>query len=107
MAVCQASVIAPLGPALAFVVPSPGNCVSMAAPPTNISLRVRAIGLTDLRLSSSMMSSLGDPRLSDGHCDLTLRRMVCGRAPHPNAQQVQLGQPFLCSSVSWWPRLQH
>src|SRR3990172_5270249 len=73
MAVCQASVIAPLGAAPAGVTPSVGNCASVAALPASMSLLVSALELADLQLSYPMASSLCDPRcLSGGLSDLML-----------------------------------
>src|SRR5438552_13150827 len=79
MAVCQASVIAPLGVALAVVAPSAGNCASIAAPPANMSLLVSAIERADLQLSYPMASSLFDPRcFSGGHYGLSLAKRGAG-----------------------------
>jgi hypothetical protein len=61
MAVCQASVMAPLEAALVVVVASTGNCASIAALPANMCLLVSAIELADLQLLYPMASSLRDP----------------------------------------------
>src|SRR5215831_457107 len=69
MAVCQASVMDPLGAAVAAVTPRWVNGATKAAPPANRSLLLSAMELVDPPLSSPMVSSLRGHRFPGGLCD--------------------------------------
>src|SRR5262249_16453911 len=69
MAVCQASVMDPLGAAVAVVMPRLGSCATMAAAPANMARLVSAIALVDPPHSSAMVSSLRSHRFPGGLFD--------------------------------------
>src|SRR5262245_20623250 len=124
MAVCHATVMAALAAdAEALVMPSAGNCATMAAPPANISLLVNAIELSGLPLSAPMVTSLCDPvvrrgaiisgpagmqaRLCDeAHADRAAVLSSCSDSCRTSAQNSPASYPFLAGG-HLAPRTRH